>query len=187
MISNNATIKLNPLKTFHELDSESEIVSKGQGSVREGPEGDFKRPPFGSRDSYNSRTVVSNKERDKADFRPNNRNKFRDERMARGGSYRCGNPRGGRSGFNSDTRKNKVFVDSYMSSQKYDSAKDTTKTSTGKLYEAADAVAKTKQDTGGGIVLDDCRISKVLRRLAREDEPDKFIVLAKQLQASNID
>lgn len=190
MISNNATIKLKPLRTSHELDSESEVVSKGQGSVREGPEGDFKRPPFGSRDSYNSRTVLSHKERDKKDFRPGSRSKYRDERMARGRSYRCGNPRIGRSGgnFSSDSRKNVKIIDLCLSSsQKYDCSKDSSKSGIGKLYEGSEVISKPKSDLANLLVLDDCRISKILRRLAREDDPEKFLLLAKQLQVGIVD
>lgn len=181
MISNNATVKL----TSHEVDSESEVASKGQATVREGPEGDIRRPPFGSRESYNSRTVVSNKERDKTDFRPSSRSKYRDERMARGGSYRCSNARTNRSGgsYSSDSRKNKLFGDASVASQKYESIKDVSKPATGKLYEASDGGSKVKGESGT-LSSDDCRISKVLRRLAREDDPEKFIILAKQLQVS---
>lgn len=185
MISNNTTVKLKPLKTSHELDSESEVVSKGQGSVREGPEGDFKRPPFGSRESYSSRTVLSNKDRDKKDFRAGGRAKYRDDRMSRGGSYRCGNGRSGRSGgtYSSDSRKNLKLVDPCLaSSQKYEFTKDSSKTGVGKLYESSDLITKSKSDASSALVLDDCRISKVLRRLAREDDPEKFVLLAKQLQ-----
>lgn len=182
MISNNGTIKIKPLKTSHELDTESEVVNKGQGSVREGPEGDFKRPPFSSRDSYNSRTVVSNKDREKADFRQATRHKFRDERMARGGSYRC-NHRGGRSGvsFSTESRKNKIFIDTYSTSQKYETSKENSKNSSGKLIDATDLVVRSKSDLQN-VVSEDSRISKVLRRLAREEDPEKFMTLGKQLQ-----
>lgn len=184
MISNNATVKLKPLKTScHELDSENEIAVKGQGSVREGPEGDVRRAPFGSRDCYNSRTVVSNKDRDKSDFRPASRNKYGHERTARGNSYRSANTTNNRSkgSFLSDSRKSKTFADSGSGSQKYESSKDGTKGVTGKLYESPDSGTKFRSDAGG-LNSDDSKISKVLRRLAREDDPEKFISLAKQLQ-----
>ena len=172
------------------MDSESEVANKGQGSVREGPEGDVRRQPFGSRDSYNSRTVVSNKlDRDKNDFRPSSRSKYRDDRMARGGSYQRGNPRNnnrsGSSFSSSDCRKGKTYADSNSTLQKYESSKDAPKPQMGKLYEATDVATKFKSDVNS-LSSDDCRISKVLRRLAREDDPEKFVVLAKQLQVSAV-
>lgn len=176
MISNNATVKLK-LKTCHELDSEKEIAAKGP--VREGPEGDGRRAPFGSRDCYNSRTVVSHKDRDKIDYRPANRNKYGYDRSIKGNWHRSGNGKS-KGSFSSDNRKNNTG-----SHDKYNASIDGLKSNAGKPYESsADSGAKFRSDTGSSLGSDDSKISKVLRRLAREDDPEKFIALAKQLQVN---
>ncbi|KAJ1529376.1 hypothetical protein ONE63_006163 [Megalurothrips usitatus] len=147
-----------------EPEKKSKIVEKGDGDKEGG-----KRGP-GQLAAPVSATGAARGKEQKAQSRGRARDDFR---MARGGSGTV-DKRGAYRGRGVYTRKPERDSDSFGPRI----IKNAPDSGTG-LSKNADSKSKTDL---GALVPEDCRISKVLRRLFREEDSDKFVQLCIQLQ-----
>ncbi|GLH00101.1 Serine/threonine-protein kinase ATR [Gryllus bimaculatus] len=188
MITNSSGHKLKAFRSTRDFgdvkDSEAENRSKltDKGSDKE-KLSDTTSDGIGHRAS--SSIVIC--QRDRIDNRLKPRPRPRDDfRMARGGvDRRSTNVRGRgaclpRKG-DRDNESGYIPRGKFQESLNKGSSSETVISSSSKYFNDADN--KTRSDYGY-LVPEDSRISKLLRRLSREDDPDKFCSLAKQLQES---
>ncbi|KAK3930101.1 Serine/threonine-protein kinase SMG1 [Frankliniella fusca] len=168
--SNNNKVKacksLKDQQKDSEPDKKSKILEKGEGDKEIS-----KRNPGQLVVPVGTTGVARGKEQ-----KPQARGRTRDDffRMARGGSGSV-DKRGAYRGRGVYNRKSDREVDSFGSRI----IKNTSDPGSGLSKQHVDS--KNKTDLGS-MVPEDCRISKVLRRLFREEDSDKFIQLCLQLQ-----